>query len=165
MNAVLSQEQLEQVNQLGYVSPISVLSEDEASGYRAQLEAAEAACGGALKGHQRNKSHLLFKWLDDLIRDLGFSTRSSRSSARTSYVGTRSFGSNLPSRRLLCPGIKTRGIGDCRVIRSLPRGSRFPCIRGKWLYACIAEYPPRRRDAACGPLSRRQHADARTGNF
>ena len=69
MNAVLSKKQLDQVNQLGYVSPISVLSEDEANGYRAQLEAAEAACGGALKGHQRNKSHLLFKWLDDLIRD------------------------------------------------------------------------------------------------
>ena len=50
MNAVLSQKQLDQVNQLGYVSPISVLSEDEASGYRAQLEAAEAGLWWGTQG-------------------------------------------------------------------------------------------------------------------
>ena len=37
--------------------------------FRAKLEAVEAEQGGRLEASQRNKSHLLFKWLDDLIRD------------------------------------------------------------------------------------------------
>ena len=53
----------------GYFSPLPVLPPEEAAGYRSQLEAFEATQGGALQGAQRNKCHLLFKWIDDLIHD------------------------------------------------------------------------------------------------
>lgn len=69
MSATLSQAQVEQVRDLGYVCPIPVLEDDEVREYRARLEAVEARQGGHLVGNQRNKSHLLFKWLDDIIRD------------------------------------------------------------------------------------------------
>jgi len=51
----------------GYYAPVRVMSSDDAARVRAQLEAHEAA-HGALKGSMRHKSHLLFTWLDSLIR-------------------------------------------------------------------------------------------------
>lgn len=51
----------------GYYAPIRVMSEKEASAVRNKLEAHEVA-HGALKGSMRHKSHLLFTWLDELIR-------------------------------------------------------------------------------------------------
>ena len=66
---VLSQEQIDQFKRDGYVSPIQVLDLEEAGALRAKLEAREAKQGGHLEPGQRSKSHLLFKWLDDLIRD------------------------------------------------------------------------------------------------
>ncbi len=65
----LSPAQIEQFQQQGYVFPIDVLSIVEAAGLRQKLEAYEATKGGKLDAAERNKSHLLFKWLDDLIRD------------------------------------------------------------------------------------------------
>ena len=53
----------------GYAFPFEVLDAEEAAGMRHRLEAAEARNGGRLRPAERNKSHLLFKWLDDLIRD------------------------------------------------------------------------------------------------
>jgi hypothetical protein len=41
----------------------------EAAGLRKQLEAVEARQGGQLEAVQRSRAYLLFKWLDDLIRD------------------------------------------------------------------------------------------------
>jgi non-haem Fe2+, alpha-ketoglutarate-dependent halogenase len=52
----------------GFYFPIRVLSPEEAAGYRACLEAVERAHGGALGGELRHKSHLLFTWLNELIR-------------------------------------------------------------------------------------------------
>jgi non-haem Fe2+, alpha-ketoglutarate-dependent halogenase len=51
----------------GYYAPIKVMSADEAAGIRRRLEAHETA-HGVLKGAMRHKSHLLFTWLDGLIR-------------------------------------------------------------------------------------------------
>ncbi|MGZ5872876.1 MAG: phytanoyl-CoA dioxygenase family protein [Bradyrhizobium sp.] len=51
----------------GYCAPIRVMPEHEAEAIRRQLEAHEAAYG-VLKGSMRHKSHLLFTWLDGLIR-------------------------------------------------------------------------------------------------
>jgi non-heme Fe2+,alpha-ketoglutarate-dependent halogenase len=51
----------------GYYAPIRVMSAGEVAGVRRRLEAYEAA-HGVLKGSMRHKSHLLFTWLDDLIR-------------------------------------------------------------------------------------------------
>lgn len=69
MPKVLSEELVEQYRRDGYVCPVPVLEADEVAELRGRLEAFEAKHGGKLEPAQRNKSHLLFKWLDDLIRD------------------------------------------------------------------------------------------------
>jgi len=51
----------------GYCAPIRVLSAAEAGNIRRQLETHETA-HVPLKGSMRHKSHLLFTWLDGLIR-------------------------------------------------------------------------------------------------
>lgn len=61
--------ELKQYESEGYVFPIDILSPEEVASCRASLEAVEAQNGGKLLPSQRPKSHLLFKWLDDLIRD------------------------------------------------------------------------------------------------
>ncbi len=52
----------------GFYFPHRVLSPEEAAGYRARLEAIERERGGPLGGELRHKGHLLFTWLDALIR-------------------------------------------------------------------------------------------------
>jgi hypothetical protein len=69
MTKTLSQAAVAQFRDDGYYSPVSVLSAGEAADLRARLEAFEATQGGRLEPAQRNKSHLLFKWIDDLIHD------------------------------------------------------------------------------------------------
>ena len=51
----------------GYYFPVGVLDAREAAEHRARLEAFEAAQGKPVHGPQHNKSHLLFKWVDDLV--------------------------------------------------------------------------------------------------
>src|SRR5260221_7785015 len=65
----LSAEQVVQYQREGYVCPVAVMSAAEAAGLRKQLEAYEATQGGKLQAAQRSRAFLLFKWLDDLIRD------------------------------------------------------------------------------------------------
>jgi len=60
---------IEQFQRDGYFSPVPVLGADEVSSLRQQLQAVEARQGGALYPEQRSKSYLLFKWLNDLVRD------------------------------------------------------------------------------------------------
>ncbi|MDD9877218.1 MAG: phytanoyl-CoA dioxygenase family protein [Magnetovibrio sp.] len=69
MSARLSDAEVKQFRDEGYVCPVPVMDAAEARTLRAELEAFEATQGGKLEPAQRNKSHLLFKWLDDLIRD------------------------------------------------------------------------------------------------
>jgi hypothetical protein len=56
-------------HETGYHFPVEVLSTAEAQAYRARLESFEQRSGGPLQGHMRHKSHLLFPWLNALIRD------------------------------------------------------------------------------------------------
>jgi hypothetical protein len=65
----LRAEQVSQYQHEGYVSPVPVMPASEAAGLRKQLEAVEARQGGQLEAVQRSRAYLLFKWLDDLIRD------------------------------------------------------------------------------------------------
>lgn len=69
MPKILDAHEVEQYERDGLVFPLRVLSEGKARVCRHRLEAFEARNGGALKGAYRFKSHLLFKWLADLIRD------------------------------------------------------------------------------------------------
>jgi len=65
----LSAKQIEQYRRDGYVCPVPVMPVAEALGLRRKLEAVEAKQGGRLEAAQRSRAYLLFKWLDDLIRD------------------------------------------------------------------------------------------------
>lgn len=64
---MLSQAAVLQYHERGYFAPIPVMSRDEAGALRARLETFEAG-SGPLEGKLRHKSHLLFTWLNDLIR-------------------------------------------------------------------------------------------------
>ena len=65
----LSAQQIESFRRDGFVCPVPVMPAAEAAGLRRQLEAVEARQGGKLEAGQRSRAFLLFKWLDNLIRD------------------------------------------------------------------------------------------------
>jgi non-haem Fe2+, alpha-ketoglutarate-dependent halogenase len=65
---MLSSQAVDRYRRDGYHFPIDILSEDEAREYRGQLEAYETRSGGPLKGEFRHKPHLLFTWLNELVR-------------------------------------------------------------------------------------------------
>ena len=68
MAKLLDQEAIDRYRGEGYCFPIDVLDAREAAASRARLEAFEATQGKPIHGPQRSKSHLLFKWVDDLMR-------------------------------------------------------------------------------------------------
>jgi hypothetical protein len=63
----LSEAAAQQYAALGYYAPVRVLTAAEAAALRDKLESFEAGAG-VLAGKLRHKSHLLFTWLNDLIR-------------------------------------------------------------------------------------------------
>jgi len=63
----LTEDAVQQYRDTGYLAPLRVLTAAEAAGIRGKLEAFEAEAG-PLAGTLRQKSHLLFTWLNDLIR-------------------------------------------------------------------------------------------------
>lgn len=69
MAKLLTAEQLQQYRQQGYIAPIRVISTEHAAQLRERLEDFERRQGGPLAGAPRHKSHLLFSWLNDLIRE------------------------------------------------------------------------------------------------
>ena len=68
MPKMLDAAAITQYREEGYYFPLTVLSDEEVAWNRGQLERFEADQGHPLKGPQRSKSHLLFKWVDDLMR-------------------------------------------------------------------------------------------------
>ena len=69
MPKILTQSQVDAFWRDGCVFPIRVMSEADAAELRARLEEFEKQAGGPLKGDLRHKSHLLFSWLGDLVRN------------------------------------------------------------------------------------------------
>ena len=65
---MLSDQAKESYRRDGYYFPIPALSAEEAGELRGRLEAFERRNGGPLKGELRHKPHLLFTWLNQLIR-------------------------------------------------------------------------------------------------
>jgi non-haem Fe2+, alpha-ketoglutarate-dependent halogenase len=63
----LSEAAVRQYRELGYYAPIPVFSRADAGELRRRLEAFEAA-GDGMQGPVRHKPHLLFTWLNDLVR-------------------------------------------------------------------------------------------------
>ncbi len=68
MRKKLTDLQVSQFQETGFLSAFPVLSADQALHLRANLETFEAENDGVLTGSLRFKNHLLFKWLSDLIR-------------------------------------------------------------------------------------------------
>ena len=68
MPRILTQQQIDTFHRDGAVFPVRVMPADEAIALRHKLEAFEAKAGGPLKGDLRHKTHLLFPWLNDLVR-------------------------------------------------------------------------------------------------
>jgi non-haem Fe2+, alpha-ketoglutarate-dependent halogenase len=68
MPKVLTSEQIEAYHARGYHFPVDVLSDAEVKECRRNLEAYEERTGGPIKGEMRHKSHLLFPWINDLMR-------------------------------------------------------------------------------------------------
>jgi non-heme Fe2+,alpha-ketoglutarate-dependent halogenase len=64
----LTAAQIRQYHEQGYLCPLRVLAAEQAAAYRARLEAAEGANGGPFAGTMKQKPHLLFTWLDELVR-------------------------------------------------------------------------------------------------
>jgi hypothetical protein len=69
MPKILTQAQIDQFWRDGCVFPVRVMSEADAIEIRGRLEEFERKAGGPLKGDLRHKSHLLFSWLGDLVRN------------------------------------------------------------------------------------------------
>ncbi len=68
MPKTLTQQQIDAYWRDGCVFPVRVMSPEAAQEIRGKLEAFEREAGGPLKGDLRHKSHLLFSWLNDLVR-------------------------------------------------------------------------------------------------
>ena len=71
MHARLSSSQVAQYQRDGFFFPVDCLTSEEVGHYRARLEAFEREQGdtfGRLPNLVRSKSHLLFTWMDELVR-------------------------------------------------------------------------------------------------
>ena len=68
MPKFLSEDAIAQYRRDGYYFPVHLLDDDEVAACRSNLEACEAERGEPLSGPLRSKSHLLFTWVDVLMR-------------------------------------------------------------------------------------------------
>jgi len=62
----LTQQQIDQFHNAGYVAPIDIMPEQTALEYAEKLVAAEKKYPGALEGRNRNNAHLVFRFLDEI---------------------------------------------------------------------------------------------------
>lgn len=68
MGKVFTEEQIRQYEADGWVSPVDLLTSEQADECRNQLEAWELLRGGSLPPHERSGGHILFPWIDELMR-------------------------------------------------------------------------------------------------
>ena len=68
MPKLLSQDEVAAYHSHGFHFPIDALDADEVTGFRRKLEDYEAVSGGPIKAEMRHRSHVLFTWIDEMIR-------------------------------------------------------------------------------------------------
>ena len=68
MPKLLSENDVAAYRDRGYHFPVDALSAGEVTDFRRRLEDYEAASGGPIKGEMRHRSHVLFTWINDMIR-------------------------------------------------------------------------------------------------
>jgi len=69
MPKFLTEAQVQQFKDLGYVSNLRVMDSKQTQAIRDLLEGFEKRQGSPLHGSQRHKTHLLFPWLNELVRE------------------------------------------------------------------------------------------------
>ena len=69
MTKTLTNHQLEEYQQQGFLFPLPVLSDSETAALREKVEQLELREGGRLPARVNRKPHLLLTWLNELIRD------------------------------------------------------------------------------------------------
>jgi ectoine hydroxylase-related dioxygenase (phytanoyl-CoA dioxygenase family) len=68
MTKLLSENDVTAYRERGYHFPVDALSASEVAGFRQKLEDYEAESGGPIKAEMRHRSHVLFTWIDEMIR-------------------------------------------------------------------------------------------------
>jgi len=68
MPKLLSENDVAAYRDRGYHFPVDALSAGEVTDFRRRLEDYEAASGGPIKGEMRHRSHVLFAWINEMIR-------------------------------------------------------------------------------------------------
>lgn len=69
MSKILSSDQIEGFRRDGYVAPIRVISKERAAEIRHRLEDIEKSTGESLRVALKVRPHLLFTWMNNLIRE------------------------------------------------------------------------------------------------
>jgi len=67
LGKILSQQQIDQYHEQGFLAPIDVMSEPEALEYAQRLQDAELEYSEELNAENRNNPHLAFTFLDQLV--------------------------------------------------------------------------------------------------
>ena len=68
MGLVLNESAVKHYETKGYYCPVDILDAEEIAYFRKALENYEKQEGEPITGSTRNKSHLLFPWVDELVR-------------------------------------------------------------------------------------------------
>ncbi len=68
MGKILTADEIARYKSDGLICPKRLMSADEAARYLAALEAYETATGGPVNGKWRYKSHLVFPWINEMMR-------------------------------------------------------------------------------------------------
>ena len=68
MPKLLSEDDVAGYRDRGYHFPIDALSASEVADFRRKLEDYEAQSGGPIKGEMRHRSHVLFTWINEMVR-------------------------------------------------------------------------------------------------
>jgi non-haem Fe2+, alpha-ketoglutarate-dependent halogenase len=68
MQKLLSEDEVTGYLDRGYHFPIDALSASEVADFRRKLEDYEAESGGPIKAEMRHRSHVLFTWIDEMVR-------------------------------------------------------------------------------------------------
>ena len=68
MPKLLSDKEVAAYQDRGYHFPIEALSATEVADFRRKLEDYEVLSGGPIKGEMRHRSHVLFTWIDEMVR-------------------------------------------------------------------------------------------------
>jgi hypothetical protein len=65
---ILSEDEVADYRDRGYHFPIDALNGSEVADFRRKLEDYEAESGGPIKGEMRHRSHVLFTWINEMVR-------------------------------------------------------------------------------------------------